>query len=128
MNDEELIRALVRDWLQASRDGDTDAVLGLMTDDVVFLVPGQPPFGKAAFERRQQGPVLVDSQSEIEEIQMLGDWAFMRTRLRVVVQAQGDAPEARTGRTLTVLRKQDGRWRIARDANLLVPEADGTGH
>jgi len=26
----------------------------------------------------------------------------------------------RSGWTLTILRKEDGRWRLARDANLLV--------
>ena len=45
-NDERAIRELVATWMTASQAGDIDTVLGLMTDDVVFMVPGHEPFGK----------------------------------------------------------------------------------
>jgi len=47
--DERAIRELIAAWISASRAGDLDTVLGLMTDDVVFMVPGTEPFGRAAF-------------------------------------------------------------------------------
>ena len=47
--DERAIRRVVATWLDASKHGDIETVMSLMTDDVVFLVPGQKPFGKAAF-------------------------------------------------------------------------------
>lgn len=123
-DDERQIRELVRTWIQATREGDLATVLGLMTDDVVFLVAGQAPFGKAEFAqamRRQAGAAMrIDGESEIEEVQVHGDWAFMRAHLTVRVDQAGAAPMTRSGRTLTVLRREDGRWRIARDANLLV--------
>lgn len=123
-SDEQQIRDLVRMWMQATRDGDVATVLGLMADDVVFLVAGQAPFGKAEFAQamRQQASAAMsfDGESEVEEIQVHGDWAFMRAHLTVRVNRPGAAPITRTGRTLTVLRREDGRWRIARDANLLV--------
>jgi ketosteroid isomerase-like protein len=31
----------------------------------------------------------------------------------------------RAGHTLTILRKEAGKWKIARDANLLAPVAEG---
>jgi uncharacterized protein (TIGR02246 family) len=34
LSDEEQIRALVQTWQSATKSGDIDAVLGLMTDDV----------------------------------------------------------------------------------------------
>lgn len=46
--DEAAIRQLVAIWLDASRAGDTDKVLSLMTDDVVFLTPGHPPMRRTA--------------------------------------------------------------------------------
>src|SRR2546429_559923 len=53
-NDEKAIRQLVTTWLDASKAGDTEKVLRLMTDDVVFLIAGQPPMrGKAAFAASQ---------------------------------------------------------------------------
>jgi uncharacterized protein (TIGR02246 family) len=44
--DEQELRELVSAWQAASRAGDTDTVLRLMADDVVFLVPGRSPMGK----------------------------------------------------------------------------------
>jgi ketosteroid isomerase-like protein len=51
-----------------------------------------------------------------------GDWAWMRNRLEVTITSpQGDS-QKRSGYTLTILRKNsDGKWVIARDANLLMP-------
>ena len=41
-NDEQEIRQLDSTWMAASKAGDVETVLSLMSDDVVFLVPGQP--------------------------------------------------------------------------------------
>jgi uncharacterized protein (TIGR02246 family) len=123
--DEQQIRDLVSTWMSATRAGDVDTVLSLMADDVVFLVTGQAPFGKREFERAMRMPPgaptpRIDGQSEIEEIHVSGDWAWMRTRLTVVV-TQGDKTIKRAGHTLSVLKKSGGRWLLARDANLLSP-------
>jgi uncharacterized protein (TIGR02246 family) len=48
-NDEHEIRQLVSTWMAASKAGDIETVLSLMSDDVVFLVPGQPVMRKADF-------------------------------------------------------------------------------
>ena len=47
--DERAIRALIDSWMTASKVGDIGRVLDLMTDDVVFMVPGRAPFGKQEF-------------------------------------------------------------------------------
>lgn len=129
--DEQEIRRLVTTWMEATKAGDMDTVLGLMTDDVVFLVTGRPPMiGKAAFAEAAQAqpgqePPQFDGTSEIKEIQVLGDWAYMWTKLTVVVTPPGDAPAmTRAGHTLTVLRKQNGKWLLARDANMLAPVSE----
>lgn len=49
MSDDNEIRELVHSWMAATKAGDSATVLGLMTDEVVFLLPGQEPFGKPAF-------------------------------------------------------------------------------
>jgi uncharacterized protein (TIGR02246 family) len=125
-SDEQEIRQLVATWMAATKAGDVETVLSLMADDVVFLVPGQPPMiGKASFaaaSRAQstRGAPQFDGKSEIQEINVSGDWAFMWTRLTVVVTpAGGGASTTRAGHTLTVLGKEKGRWVLARDANLL---------
>ena len=124
-DDEAAIRALVSTWMEATRTGDTAKVLELMADDVVFLVAGRPPFGKREFEAAttaQAGTqVRFDGTSEIDEIRVIGDWAFMRTRLTVTATQPGKPPMVRSGTTLSLLEKRDGRWLLARDANLLAP-------
>ena len=45
-DDEHAIRDLVATWMQASQAGDLDTVLGLMEDDVIFMVPGAEPSGR----------------------------------------------------------------------------------
>ena len=122
--DAQAIRDLVAKWLAASKAGDLATVLGLMADDVLFLVPGREPFGKAEFAGSSQAmkDVRIDGTSEIVELEVLGDRAWMRTRLEVSMTPPGGAPVVRSGYTLSILRKEpDGRWVIARDANLLGP-------
>jgi uncharacterized protein (TIGR02246 family) len=126
-SDEEQIRELVATWMAATRAGDVDTLLGLMTDDVVFLVAGKPPMRKSEFAaaaRAQAGGAApkFDGTSDIQEITVSGDWAFMWSRLTVVATPPGaGAPTTRAGHTLTVLHREGGRWRLARDANLLAP-------
>lgn len=126
-SDEQEIRQLVSTWMTASKAGDIETALSLMADDVVFLVHGQPVMRKADFAaaaRAQsgQGAPHFDGSSEIQEIKILGDWAFMWTKLTVVVTPPNDAPPmTRAGHTLTILKRQNGKWLLARDANLLAP-------
>jgi uncharacterized protein (TIGR02246 family) len=123
-NDEHAIRQLLASWLTASKAGDTGKVLSLMSDDVVFLLTGQPPMrGKAAFAASQAAlkGTTIDATAEIQEIKVLGDWAYMWTHLSVVMTpASGAAPIRRAGNTLSILRKQAEGWVVARDANMLA--------
>jgi ketosteroid isomerase-like protein len=71
--------------------------------------------------------VQIDGTSEIVELEVRGDWAWMRNRLRVTVTPPGGKPMTRSGYTLTILRKNpDGTWVLARDANLLAAEPGGS--
>jgi uncharacterized protein (TIGR02246 family) len=122
-DDERAIRAVVDRWFAASRSGDLETVLSLMTDDVVFMVPGQQPFGKEAFAAASRGmaDVTIDGSSEIVELRVLGEWAYLRNRIEMSATPKGGVPTRRSGYTLTIFRKEpDGRWRLARDANLLA--------
>lgn len=125
--DEQAIRNLIETWLRATREGDVDTVLDLMTPDVVFLVPGHEPMqGRAAFEaslRAVLGTHAIESASDIEEIVVAGDLAYCRTRLKVnVTSKHGGTPMVRSGHTLSIMRRcEDGKWRLTRDANMVVP-------
>jgi len=128
LDDERQIRALVATWMSATKKGDIDTVLGLMSDDVVFLVAGHPPMiGKAAYAAASKAPAgqdapKFDGTSEIQEVTVAGVWASMWAKLTVVVTPPGGAASiTRSGYTLSILRKQGGKWLLARDANMLSP-------
>ena len=126
-SDEEQIRTLVQTWQSATKSGDLDVVLGLMAEDVVFLVPGRPPMSKLEFAELFQVPAgsprpEFQSSSEIQEVQVSGDMAYLWTKLAVTITPPGASqPVKRAGHTLTVLRRVGGKWLLARDANLLSP-------
>jgi uncharacterized protein (TIGR02246 family) len=120
--DETAIRNLVETWMAASKAGDIATVLDLMTDDVIFMVPDREPFGRQAFAAASDAMknVRIDGKADIRELRVLGDWAYIRNYLEMTITPDGGAPVKRSGWTLTILRNEDGRWRLARDANLFV--------
>ncbi len=125
LSDEQQIRGVIATWMRATLQGDHQTVLDLMTEDVLFLTPGNEPMHKADFAAAQssmQG-VALGGTSEIEEIEILSDWAYVRSRLRITVTPPGGTSIHRAGRTLTIFKKDAGRWRLHRDANLLTRQS-----
>jgi uncharacterized protein (TIGR02246 family) len=125
-NDEQQIRQAIATWLQASRDGDFATVMNLMTEDVVFLTPGNPPMSRADFEARSKamtGKVSLEGKPNIKEITILGDTAICWNYLEITITPLdgGSSPVKRAGNILSAFRKgSDGQWRIWRDANMLA--------
>ena len=126
--DEQAIRATQAAWLDATAKGDLSRLLPLMAEDVVFLQPGRQPFGRdefAALFSAGLQQVRISCAGELEEVVVVGDAAYARARLSASVTplAGGEARHL-AGYTLSVFRKlPDGRWVLARDANLLTPVA-----
>ena len=85
--DERAIRELVDTWMKASRAGDTETVLSLMSDDVIFMVPGREPFGKQAFaaNSRSMDGVRLEGSADIRELKVLGDWAYLRNFIEITI-------------------------------------------
>jgi uncharacterized protein (TIGR02246 family) len=122
-DDERAIRELVDTWMAASKGGDTETVLGLMTDDVLFMTPGKEPFGKDEFRANSESlkGAEMDGRAEVREIEVHGDWAWIRNHIDIAMTPPGGERTQRSGYTLTILKKgDDGRWRLSRDANLVT--------
>ncbi|HKQ15867.1 MAG TPA: SgcJ/EcaC family oxidoreductase [Steroidobacteraceae bacterium] len=119
--DEQAIRKLIDDWMQASAQGDLDKVLSMMSDDVVFMTAGREPFGKKEFAAQSQGmkDIRIEGVAKPVEIKVLGDWAYLRNHIDLTMTPKGGQPMKRSGYTLTILQRQSGRWVITRDANLM---------
>jgi uncharacterized protein (TIGR02246 family) len=124
--DERAIRDVIATWMSASAAGDAPTVLSLMADDVVFLVAGRPPFGKKEFAASQQTLAThhLEGTSEVREVEVAGNLAYARAHLTVAMTPTSGGPTVRrSGPTLSIFRRLgDGRWVLARDANLLTVE------
>ncbi len=123
--DEQEIRELVSAWLDASKAGDVDKLLSLMTEDVVFLTGQQvmrkADFADAAGAQASGDAPQFDGSSEIQEIKIFGEWAFLWQKLTVKLTSPSGNSTSSGGYTLTILNKQNDQWKLARDANTLAP-------
>jgi len=124
-SDEQAIRTLVAKWHSATGAGDVETVLGLMAEDVVFLVAGQAAMkGRSAFEKGLRDLLLthrIESRGSVQEVEVSGRLAYCWNELSVrMTPLSGGAPVLRAGSTLSILRKEpSGAWVLFRDANLL---------
>jgi uncharacterized protein (TIGR02246 family) len=128
--DEQEIREVHSTWIDAVNAGDLDHLLTLTTDDVVFINPGQAPVGREGFslafsdaQKRTQKQVRIDCRSELEEVVVVGEVAYTRSRDALsVIRRAGEEVKQFAGYRITVYRKQpDGRWLLARDTHTLSP-------
>jgi len=112
--------------MRATAAGDLPQILGLMSEDVVFLLPGQPPMrGQEAFAagfRAALQRVRIESVADIREICISGGLASCWNQLSMTITPlQGGPPKQRAGFTLSIFRKEaDGHWRLFRDANMVA--------
>jgi len=123
---EQEIYAVHSTWIDAVNAGDLDRLLTLMTDDVVFINPDQEPFGRDGFSSvfsAAQQQVRVYCTSELEEVVVVGEVAYTRSRDAVSVTSRsGGETTQLAGHRMTIYRKQPGgRWLLARDAHTLSP-------
>jgi uncharacterized protein (TIGR02246 family) len=124
-DDARQIRELIDSWIAASNGRDLPALMGMMTDDIVFMTPGRAPFGKAEFasDVERMKSVAIAARVEVQEIEVFGPRAYIRNHVRVEIAAPGQTPKRMSGYAMSILHKEaDGRWRIARDANVVMPE------
>ena len=122
-DDEQQIRNLISTWIAATEAGRTEQVLTLIAADAVFLVPGAPPMRKSDFAAAQAGlkQVQLRITSEIQEIRVMGEWAYCWNHLKVVMTPRGGGTAVgRSGPSLLILQKQSGSWLLVRDANMVT--------
>ena len=123
--DEEQIHRLVEEWHRRTAQGELDAVLGLMTEDAVFLRCGSTPMTKKEFAagfREWAGQVRIESKYEVKDICASGDVAYLWSYISIVMTSKGSGSKTkRGGHVLSVFRKSpSGKWLLARDANLIA--------
>jgi uncharacterized protein (TIGR02246 family) len=124
--EEREIHAVHSTWIDAVNAGDLTRLLAFMADDVVFLNPGKAPFGRDGFSSNflaAEQQFRISCASELEEVIIVGDFAFTRSRDTLsVTKCNGGEVTQLAGYRMTIYRRQSqGRWLLARDAHTLSP-------
>jgi uncharacterized protein (TIGR02246 family) len=125
-SDEQAIREVHSTWIDAVNAADLDRLLGMTTDDVVFLIPGEEGMGRDGFSTKFSAAheqLRICCVSELMEVVVVGEVAYTLSRDSLTVSPRAGGEESRlAGGRMTVYRKHpDGRWLLARDANVLSP-------
>lgn len=124
--DEREIHEVHSTWIDAVNAGDLARLHNLMSDDVVFVNPGQAPFGRVVFAANFSAAhqqLRIRCISELEEVVVVGEVAYTRSRdaLTVIPREGGEATQF-AGHRITVYRKHPASgWLLARDAHTLAP-------
>lgn len=126
--DERAIRELHTTWINAVNEGDLAGLLSSMTDDAVFVGPGETPSGRDAFPSRFMGAqqqAQIKCTSELQDVVVAGEVAYTLSRDTLSVMPRAGGEEVRfAGYRSSVYRKQpDSRWLLARDTHTLSPVA-----
>jgi len=123
-DDRQAILDVMRAWREATLRGDLPTILTLMTEDAVFLTPGNEPMTRERFIEVFRGfreGMKLEATQDVKDLQVSGDLAYAWTHLDVAVTLQDGSRGERAGHVLTIFRRTaDRRWQLARDANLLT--------
>ena len=125
-SDGQAIREAHSAWIDAVNSGELVRLLVMITDDVVFLKPGEDCVGRDGFSTKFSAAhkqLRICCVSELTEVVVVGEVAYTRSRDSLTVAPRAGGEESRlAGDRMTIYRKQpDGRWLLARDANVLSP-------
>lgn len=119
--DEESIRKTLKAFAEAVSCQDYAAVLDMITDDAIFWTANYLAIeGKAALKAAYEGLAAykVHQEFEVEELQVCGDWAFVRGYESFTLDpkdGRGERVEIKRRRAISIFRRQpDGSWKTAR--------------
>ena len=113
------------DWRRLTAEGNLDGLLSLLSDDVIFLTPGNPPITKQDFAagfREVAAKARIDSTQDVKELRVSGEIAYAWSHLTIVlIPNDGGKRSESSGHVLSVYqRSPSGRWLLSRDANLVA--------
>ncbi len=116
---------MMDDWRRLTAEGNLDGLLSLLSDDVIFLTPGNPPITKQDFAagfREVAAKARIESTQDVKELRVSGEIAYAWSHLTIVlIPNDGGKRSESSGHVLSVYqRSPSGRWLLSRDANLVA--------
>ncbi len=118
--EKDAIQAMAEEFVRAINEGDAETLVALFTDDAVRMPPNEPAVtGKEALEAQYRAEFAqfdIDLNWTLEEIVVVGEWAYYRAGYTVSVTPRAGGESAREiGKILDILeRGSGGSWKIAR--------------
>ena len=112
--DRDALQALTDRLVSLSLDRGWEALLELLTDDVVFLPPDEPAvIGKAAAaDFLNAFPIITQYSATIESADGSADHAVVRSSWEGTLETE-EGETRMVGKRLATYRKEGGRWRVA---------------
>ena len=126
-NDLRAIEAINQRDVQYALANDAAMMMSQWTDDIVLLPPAGPiQRGRSVIAEAFRGvesPEIVESVLDIQEIKVLGDFAFEWGTYHYSVRPRGGGEMVRTsGKLMRILQRQlDGSWKIYRGISTVDP-------
>ncbi len=117
-NTTESLRTFTKEWARLSIAGNLDGILSMITDDVVFLPPGQPLVEgkKAVLAWLNAFPPIKAFEPRVVEAESSADFAWARIAFEMKVESCPGKLTTLIGKGTCTYRKQtDGTWLIASD-------------
>ena len=116
---------MMDDWRRLTAEGNLDGLLSLLSDDVIFLTPGNPPITKQDFAagfREVAAKARIESTQDVKELRVSGEIAYAWSHLTIVlIPNDGGKRSESSGHVLSVYqRSPSGSWLLSRDANLVA--------
>ena len=121
-DDIQAIKEIYEKWDEAENAGDADALVFLVTEDVIWMEPDSPVIvGKEALRKLLESSYekhsMKDMKTVVEEIRLAGDWAYVRSSYCTTrIPKDGSDTVHRIGNIVDICeRQEDGSWKIVRD-------------
>ena len=123
-DDEQQVRQLEHEWIEAFLQGDTETLDRILADDFIFTDPEGRLLTKPEWIADITSGELTFESIHIDDLQvrMYGDAAVANGRVTVKAQSKEGGFEGQYCYT-DMYVKRDGRWQaVAEQANLLAQE------
>jgi uncharacterized protein (TIGR02246 family) len=115
----EAIKGLYPPWKACLLEQDSEGFASFYTEDAVVMPPNQPTIrGRAEVKSWIESfPKVTEAEFEIDEVEGLGDFAFVRGRYSMTMEIEGaPGPVHDRGKYIEIRERQpDGSWLLARD-------------
>lgn len=111
------LEALAAEWVDCCLDRNWDRLLDLLTDDAVFMPPGEPMVnGKPDIESwLEEFPILTGFSAAASHIDGRADLATMRGPFDMMVDTGEGEMVRMVGKWMATYRKEGGHWRCVTD-------------